>query len=81
MLARGLDPASIRALRDRLGATIGFGLLWFVLLPIVAVPAARHDRRNPLGAVPPTLWPRARVLDRLRGRRSRPRPPRRRGAT
>jgi hypothetical protein len=37
MLARGLDPASIRALRDRLGATIGFGLLWFVLLPIVAV--------------------------------------------
>ncbi|HEX2403858.1 MAG TPA: polymer-forming cytoskeletal protein, partial [Acidimicrobiia bacterium] len=24
MLARGLDPASIRALRDRLGATIGF---------------------------------------------------------
>ena len=37
MLARGLDPASIRALRDRLGATIGFGLLWFVLLPILAV--------------------------------------------
>jgi hypothetical protein len=37
MLARGLDPASIRALRDRLGATIGFGLLWFVLLPIVAI--------------------------------------------
>jgi hypothetical protein len=37
MLARGLDPASIRALRDRLGATIGFGVLWFVLLPIVAV--------------------------------------------
>jgi hypothetical protein len=37
MLARGLDPASIRALRDRLGATIGFGFLWFVLLPIVAV--------------------------------------------
>ena len=37
MLARGLDPASVRALRDRLGATIGFGLLWFVLLPIVAV--------------------------------------------
>lgn len=37
MLARGLDPASIRALRDRLGATIGFGLLWFVLLPVVAI--------------------------------------------
>ena len=37
MLARGLDPASIRALRERLGGTIGFGLLWFVLLPIVAV--------------------------------------------
>src|SRR4030095_15340674 len=36
-LALGLDPASIWALRDRLGATIGFGLLWFVLLPIVAV--------------------------------------------
>ena len=29
--------ARIRALRDRLGATNGFGLLWFVLLPIVAV--------------------------------------------
>lgn len=37
LLARGLDPASVRALRDRLGGTIGFGLLWFVLLPIVAV--------------------------------------------
>jgi hypothetical protein len=37
MLARGLDPASIRALGDRLGATIGFGLLWFVVLPIVSV--------------------------------------------
>ncbi|MGZ8636611.1 MAG: hypothetical protein ACXWX2_06515, partial [Actinomycetota bacterium] len=37
VLARGLDPASVRALRDRLGATIGFGLLWFILLPIVAV--------------------------------------------
>src|SRR5215218_4161374 len=32
MLARGLDPASIRALRDRFGATIGFGLLWLFLL-------------------------------------------------
>lgn len=37
MLARGLDPASVRALRERLGGTIGFGLLWFVVLPIVAV--------------------------------------------
>jgi hypothetical protein len=37
LLARGLDPASISALRDRLGGTIGFGLLWFILLPIVAV--------------------------------------------
>lgn len=30
-----LDPASVRALRDRIGATIGFGLLVFFLLPIV----------------------------------------------
>ena len=37
ILARGLDPASITSLRDRLGGTIGFGLLWLVLLPIVAV--------------------------------------------
>jgi hypothetical protein len=37
LLARGLDPASVRALRDRLGASIGFGLLVFVLLPIVVV--------------------------------------------
>ena len=37
MLIPGLDPASIRALRDRLGATIGFGILWFILLPLVAV--------------------------------------------
>jgi hypothetical protein len=37
LLAPRLDPASIRALRDRLGATIGFGLLLLVLLPIVAV--------------------------------------------
>jgi hypothetical protein len=36
LLARGLDPASIRALRERLGAMIGFGLLMLVLLPIVA---------------------------------------------
>jgi hypothetical protein len=37
LLAPGLDPASVRALRDRLGATIGFGFLLFILLPIVAV--------------------------------------------
>jgi hypothetical protein len=37
LLAPGRDPAAIWALRDRLGATIGFGLVWFVLLPIVAV--------------------------------------------
>ena len=37
MLARALDPASVRALRERLGGTIGFGLVWFVVLPIVAV--------------------------------------------
>ncbi len=37
LLAPGLDPASIRALRDRLGATIGFGALWFLVLPILAV--------------------------------------------
>lgn len=36
-LARGLAPASVRALRERIGAAIGFGLLWFVLLPVVAV--------------------------------------------
>lgn len=36
LLARRLDPASVRALRDRVGATIGFGLLVFVLLPVVA---------------------------------------------
>src|SRR4030095_16700340 len=36
MLARGLDPASIRALRDRLGATIGVRLLWVVLPPVFA---------------------------------------------
>lgn len=32
----GLDAISIRALRERLGGTIGFGLLVFLLLPIVA---------------------------------------------
>jgi len=36
-LAPGLAAASVRALRERMGATIGFGLLWFLLLPVVAV--------------------------------------------
>lgn len=36
LLARGLDPASVRAMRERLGGTFGFGILWFVLLPIIA---------------------------------------------
>ena len=36
LLAPRLDPASVRALRNRLGATIGFGLLVFLLLPVVA---------------------------------------------
>jgi nitrate reductase NapE component len=35
-LALRLDRASIRAIRDRRGAAIGFGLLVFVLLPILA---------------------------------------------
>ncbi|HZD18613.1 MAG TPA: polymer-forming cytoskeletal protein [Actinomycetota bacterium] len=37
LFAPSLDPASIRALRERLGATIGFGVLVLVLLPIIAV--------------------------------------------
>jgi hypothetical protein len=36
LLAPGLDAASVRALRDRLWGTIGFGLLVFILLPVVA---------------------------------------------
>jgi hypothetical protein len=36
LLGPRLDPASVRAIRDRLGPTIGFGLLVFVLLPIIA---------------------------------------------
>jgi hypothetical protein len=36
-LAPRLDHASVRALRDRLGGTIGFGFLVLVLLPIVAI--------------------------------------------
>ena len=37
LAARGLDAVAIRTLRDRLGPTIGFGLLVFLLLPVVAV--------------------------------------------
>lgn len=37
LLVPRLDPARTRALQDRLGATIGFGLLVLVLLPLVAV--------------------------------------------
>ena len=37
LAARGLDAISIRALRERLGPTIGFGLLVFFALPVVAV--------------------------------------------
>lgn len=36
LLALRLDRASVRALRDRLWATIGFGLLALALLPVVA---------------------------------------------
>jgi hypothetical protein len=36
LLAPRIDSASVWALRDRRGATIGFGFLVFVLLPIVA---------------------------------------------
>ena len=37
LASSGIDAVSIRGLRDRLGGTIGFGLLVFVLLPVVAV--------------------------------------------
>jgi hypothetical protein len=36
LLAPRLDHASVLALRDRMGPTIGFGLLVFFLLPIIA---------------------------------------------
>lgn len=36
LFAPGLDAAIIRSVRDRLGASIGFGALVFFLLPIVA---------------------------------------------
>jgi hypothetical protein len=45
----GLDAISIRALRDRLGGTIGFGLLVFVLLPVVAVVLLTTILGIPLG--------------------------------
>ncbi|HJS27459.1 MAG TPA: polymer-forming cytoskeletal protein [Actinomycetota bacterium] len=37
LAARGLDAIAIRALRERLGPTIGSGLLVFLALPVVAV--------------------------------------------
>lgn len=37
LLAPRLDPASIRAMRERMGGVIGFGVLSFFLLPIIAV--------------------------------------------
>jgi hypothetical protein len=37
LFAPGLDPSIVRAVRERLGADIGFGALVFFLLPIVAV--------------------------------------------
>lgn len=36
LLAPRLDAASVRALRERVGAAVGFGLLIFFVLPIVA---------------------------------------------
>jgi hypothetical protein len=36
LLVPRLDSASVRALRERVGAAIGFGLLLFLLLPVVA---------------------------------------------
>jgi hypothetical protein len=36
LASSGLDAISIRALRDRLGGTIGFGVLVFLVLPLVA---------------------------------------------
>jgi hypothetical protein len=37
LVAPGLDVATVRAVRERIGASIGFGALVFFLLPIVAV--------------------------------------------
>ena len=37
LASSGLDAVAIRALRERLGPTIGFGLVVFLLLPVVAV--------------------------------------------
>jgi hypothetical protein len=36
-LARRLDRAGAEALRERLGGVIGFGVLWFFLLPVAAI--------------------------------------------
>lgn len=49
LASQGLDAISIRALRDRLGGTIGFGLLVFVLLPVVAVVLLTTILGIPLG--------------------------------
>ena len=37
VFAPALDPAIVRAVRERMGASIGFGVLVFFVLPIVAV--------------------------------------------
>ena len=37
LFAPGLDAAIVRAMRERMGASIGFGALVFFLLPIVAI--------------------------------------------
>jgi hypothetical protein len=37
LIAPALDPAMVRAARDRVGGAIGFGLAVFFLLPVVAV--------------------------------------------
>ena len=47
LFAPGLDPAIVRAVRERIGADIGFGALVFFLLPIVAVIVPRDRRRDP----------------------------------
>jgi hypothetical protein len=49
LLVRRLELAGVRALRERLGATIGFGILVLVLLPIVAVLLAVTIVGIPLG--------------------------------
>jgi hypothetical protein len=49
LASSGLDAISLRALRERLGGTIGFGLLVFVLLPVVAVVLLATVLGIPLG--------------------------------